>query len=398
MPKSTRSVHGWLPTIETPARDGFVRIEISQLVEQANQFQTLLDKIKAQLTGIDFPWYPYDTLGNLVHLDALLTGERRYLLDLVDREMVLDIGCADGALSFFLESLGCQVRAVDWPATNYNGLRGIRELKRALGSSVDICARDLDRQFDLPCERYGLVFLLGVLYHVKNPYYLLETLAGHARYCLISSRVARLTPDKQTDFQRLPIGYLLGTGEANQDWTNYWIFSEAGFRRILERTGWEVCDYMSAGNTTDSDPVTSQGDERAFCLAKSRLEGFDFTGRLLHGWHELEPGNWRWTERKFALNAGATAGGRAAFELRFSLPEQIFARLGPLTLRATVNGAPLPAETYSQPGDHVYAQAIDPASLGAANIAIEFELDKALPPSEQDRRELGIIVSSFQIR
>ncbi len=373
-------------------------IEVSQIVQKASQFQTLLEKVKGQLTSLDFPWYPYDTLGNLVHFDALLTGEGRYLLDLIGSEVVLDIGCADGALSFFLESLGCRVRAVDWPATNHNGLRGIRELKRVLGSSVDICLKDLDRQFDLPGERYGVVFLLGVLYHVKNPFYVLETLARHARYCLISTRVARWAPDKQTGFERLPVAYLLGRGEANQDWTNYWIFSEAGFRRILDRSGWDVCDYMTVGNTIDSDPATAEGDERAFCLAKSRLAGFDFTGRLLHGWHEREGGNWRWTERKFAVTATAPPSDRLVLELKFTLPEQVFVSLGPFTLSAMVNGARLPAETYSEPGDHLYAHAIDAAALDGKDIAIEFELDKALPPGDFDRRELGIIVSSFQIR
>ena len=45
----------------------------------------------------------------------------------------------------------------------------------------------------------------------------------------------------------------------------------AGLRRILHRTGWDVLDYMSVGNTTQSDPASPGGDERAVCLLRSRL-------------------------------------------------------------------------------------------------------------------------------
>ena len=48
------------------------------------------------------------------------------------------------------------------------------------------------------------------------------------------------------------------------------MFSEAGLRRILYRSGWDVLDFMTLGNTTDSDPATNKGDERAFCYLRSR--------------------------------------------------------------------------------------------------------------------------------
>lgn len=67
------------------------------------------------------------------------------------------------------------------------------------------------------------------------------------------------------------MAYLLDERESNNDSTNYWIFSDAGFRRILKRTGWEIRDYITVGNTANSDPATQEGDERAFCLAESRV-------------------------------------------------------------------------------------------------------------------------------
>jgi hypothetical protein len=66
------------------------------------------------------------------------------------------------------------------------------------------------------------------------------------------------------------VAYLVAPQECNNDCTNYWIFSEEGLRRILARTGWDVCDFTTVGNRVDSDPASPEGDERAFCLVKSR--------------------------------------------------------------------------------------------------------------------------------
>jgi tRNA (mo5U34)-methyltransferase len=71
------------------------------------------------------------------------------------------------------------------------------------------------------------------------------------------------------DLSDIPVAYLLDDREANNDATNFWIFSDAGFRRVRARTGWQIVDYITLGNTTDSDPASADGDERAFCLAKS---------------------------------------------------------------------------------------------------------------------------------
>ena len=57
--------------------------DIGTLRERALIFRDRLDKIKADLAPKDFEWYPYDSLSNFEHLDALLKGENRLLLDLI---------------------------------------------------------------------------------------------------------------------------------------------------------------------------------------------------------------------------------------------------------------------------------------------------------------------------
>src|SRR5277367_1711385 len=181
--------------------------DIQQLQRLAEQFEKKLEQVKAGLAAQEISWYPYRTLLTYGILDKLLAGPHRDLLGLAGGDPILDIGCADGANSFFLETLGCHVLAVDNCHTNRNQLRGFDALKTALDSSVGFQAIDLDSQFVLPDDVFGLAFFMGVLYHLKNPYYVLETLAGRVRYCLLSTRIAQRTPEGNP-MQKEPLVYL----------------------------------------------------------------------------------------------------------------------------------------------------------------------------------------------
>src|SRR5213594_774995 len=244
------------------------KLDIRNLADKANLFQHHLIAIQASIPHPDFEWYPYDSLGSLYTMANLLTGERQFLLDLIGDAPVLDVGCGDGHISFFLESLGCKVIAVDNPKTNFNQMQGVRALKAALNSSVEIIEQDIDYQFRLPDTQCSVTFLLGILYHLKNPFQVLETLWTRSQYCLLSTRVTRFSADKGADLSAHPVAYLVDRSETNDDATNYWIFTNLGLKRLIERSGWQVLDYASVGNSSASDPITAEGDERAFCLAE----------------------------------------------------------------------------------------------------------------------------------
>lgn len=222
--------------------------------------------------GDGIPWYPYDILANLVHVNGMLSGESRDLDRLAQNLPVADIGAADGDLAFALEDIaGWQIDIIDTAATNMNGLRGARALRDHLGSRVEIYDIDLDRQFALPRENYGLVFLLGILYHLQNPYYTLRELASRATYCLLSTKVARFAGPARTPIGDLPVGYLVAPDETNNDATNYWILSPTGLERLISRAGWRIMDRVNVGNTVASDPATPENDERMFVLLRSTV-------------------------------------------------------------------------------------------------------------------------------
>lgn len=254
----------------------------AQMLTEAARFRDALHNRRADLAAPDFPWYPYDSIGNLVHLSALLAGEHADLLRRPGGRL-LDVGAADGELTFYLESLGWTVDAIDNPPTNMNGCRALRLYRDALGSRLRLFETDLDSQFALPDAAYDLVLFLGILYHLKNPYYALETLARRARRMLLSTRIARYNVaeeqvgapgavnERRIEIAAAPLAYLVAPQECNNDATNYWIFSEHGLRRILERTGWTIRRLITVGAVDRSDPATENGDERAFVLVESAL-------------------------------------------------------------------------------------------------------------------------------
>ena len=350
-------------------------IEIGEFIQQAVAFEQDLWSV---LAPVPFDRYPYDSMGTLSLLDRLLTGPTRYLRTLVGTEPVLDVGCGDGLLSFVFEALGAGVYAIDNPRTNYNGMRGVRTLKQALRSSVRIQSMDLDGPFQFPVPRAGLALFFGTLYHLKNPFGVLESLGRSARYCLLSTAITRFAPDQKTDLRDMPAACLANRDGLKGDETNYWIFTEEGLRVLADRTGWEVCDWMRMSDG-DSTLWGSQRDERVFCLLRSRAFAPLSRTQLLHGWHHLENNAWRWTERRFSIHAQ---------------------RWGSLTLRCTLPES-LPVPVNLTCGEHVRRLASHgdhevrfPVPSGVVN----FEVDRCLRPDSEDARERALIVRGLEIR
>lgn len=257
------------PTSKPCVRSSDSRGKTSSLRELALTKERKLWKTKLAHRPQQF-WYPYATLRNLPVLDRLLAGVGLDLLELCRGKYgrVADIGTADGDLAFFLEEMGFSVDVVDNESTNFNNLDGARILKEALNSSVTIRSIDLDSRSQLFTQRYDAAFFFGILYHLKNPFSVLERLAHVTRYCFLSTRIARQTADG-LPLSTYPLAYLLGPDECNNDSTNFWIFSDEGLKRLIHRTGWSILAYTTIGDKTNSTPADPNHDERVFCVLKS---------------------------------------------------------------------------------------------------------------------------------
>jgi tRNA (mo5U34)-methyltransferase len=242
-------------------------IRFSSLVRRGLRFRRRFELAKRQAAPAGFAWYPHDSFANLFPFERLRRQAGLALKDIADGRPLLDLGTGDGALAFLFESAGYAVHAFDYAGTNVNRMEGVRRVAAVLGSKIEIGDVDLDGGWTPPRE-YGLVLFLGTLYHLKNPFAVLERLSAHARYCFLSTRVAGWSPDRSVELGRVPVAYLLAPAECNNDATNYWVFSPPGLLRLAERCGWRVLASLRTG-AQDSDPATSAGDERQFLLLES---------------------------------------------------------------------------------------------------------------------------------
>lgn len=136
------------------------------------------------------------------------------------------------------------------------------------GKDTSIHEVDLDTQFNLT-QKYGLVFFLGILYHLKNPFCALEKLAISSRFAFVSTKIARFAGPGGPEIEDYQLAYLLDSDECNNDSTNFWVFSESGLKMLFKRTGWSIRDFMIVGSA-ESEPASMEKDGRAFCFLESQ--------------------------------------------------------------------------------------------------------------------------------
>jgi len=117
--------------------------------------------------------------------------------------------------------------------------------------------------------------------------------------------------------------------------------------------------------------------------------------QLVKGFHGVEAAAWRWTEKQFtvALRPPFGAGQKGAkLSVKLTVPPVTIEKLKNVSLSATAGGSALPPETYTTAGDYFYVREIPASLLSGESLRVDFQLDKAIPPSTADIRELGIIV------
>ena len=122
--------------------------------------------------------------------------------------------------------------------------------------------------------------------------------------------------------------------------------------------------------------------------------------QLISGFYGIEGNAWRWTGKQFTAVlktpfGAAQRGG--TLELSFTVPPVVIDKLKTVSLAASVDGKALPPETYTTAGPFSYKRDIPSSMLTGENAKVEFQLDKALPPSGNDLRELGVVANSVSL-
>jgi tRNA (mo5U34)-methyltransferase len=348
------------------------------------------EKKKTQLSEGD--WYPFDTLSCVPTVAELISRDFDVVAADIAGRPVADIGCADGDLAMLFAGWGADVDAIDYAPNNFNRMLGVRTLSRVLDLPVRTYDINLDHDFKLPQDSYGLTLFLGILYHLKNPYAVLEQLAFQTRWCILSTRIAQVTPTVRARVESEPIAYLADGREIGNDATNYWVFSASGLFRILQRTRWAIVASKRIGCLVDSSPIDPKGDERMFVLLKSRVHFPELHVRPADGWHAPE-GSFRWTAKSFALEVVLPLEKPfSGFSLSIFVPRQIVRAGQPLSLSCRIRDQLVGTAEYAASGFYEFEGELPPFALHEPVLRLDFTVESEFVSDESDGRELGICI------
>jgi hypothetical protein len=122
------------------------------------------------------------------------------------------------------------------------------------------------------------------------------------------------------------------------------------------------------------------------------------SSQILNGFYGIENQSWRWSAGKFSvmLRPPRNAAQRGAtLVMHFATPDVVIGKLHSQTLTASIGGQALGSQAYAKSGEQTYSRDVSGDLLKGDMVKVDFVLDKTLPPSASDSRELGVVVSSI---
>ena len=120
--------------------------------------------------------------------------------------------------------------------------------------------------------------------------------------------------------------------------------------------------------------------------------------QLGDGWYEIENGGWRWMSREATLYLKKPTAENIVFEMKLYVPESVIQRVGAPSMRIVLNGELLATRKFPQAGSYVVEQTVPAQMLSPEVFRVDLKLDRAMPPSSADHRELGVVVTTVGLR
>jgi tRNA (mo5U34)-methyltransferase len=206
------------------------------------------ESLRAEVESLG--WFHRIDLGNGIVTPGRDESSRKLgWIDLPDLRgrTVLDVGAWDGFFSFEAERRGAsRVLAVDGPAWTepawgpggYGTKAPFELARRALGSRVEDLTLELDDLSPETVGRWDVVLFLGVLYHLKHLWRVLERVASVCDDLLILETHADLL-----DLRR-PAMALYPGAELSGDASNWWGPNVAALVAMLREEGFAHVDVV----------------------------------------------------------------------------------------------------------------------------------------------------------
>jgi hypothetical protein len=157
------------------------------------------------------------------------------------------------------------------------------------------------------------------------------------------------------------------------------------------KLGWGELDggYEKGAEHTGAPPWTPEFSDLDMGDVRCRPQ-------LISGFYGIEDGAWRWMSKDAQAVLRTPAGASAHLRLKLYFPPDHMARAGgPVTVSAYADGQALEPETYSEPGGHELSRSLPPGLLTSPSVTIRIQMDRAVPPSGDEKRELGAVVQEI---
>jgi hypothetical protein len=119
-------------------------------------------------------------------------------------------------------------------------------------------------------------------------------------------------------------------------------------------------------------------------------------GHFAKGFYGVEDNAWRWTGKEFSVDLApplhADQKG-AQLVMKLAVPDAVIQKVNSVQLSASIQGYKLEPQVYTKQGQYTYTRDVPADQLHSDVVRIDFAVDHTLPPTGNDVRELGIIVS-----
>ena len=249
-----------------------------------DEITKIIESVPEQRNGF-FTWYHSFRFGN-VYAPGTITSlqYQMWVSSLIPENLknktVLDIGTADGFYSFLCESRGAKkVVAVDW--TKFPGFSAAHkildskvEFQKLIIDESNIGFADLKQKISTINEikeKFDIILLFGVLYHLPNPVMIFKTLANITHEMLLMS--SHIIDSKEPAMYYYPEGSL-----TPGDTTNWWVPTPSCLIDIGKRLGFnkskmiDTFDFDSMNSTLQQTEEVKSGIRRIHKVGLFKME------------------------------------------------------------------------------------------------------------------------------